>query len=45
MSVPVCYLKQMGKYPLSGIVYVFPLLVLVVAGRQTIMIFINQNLT
>ena len=44
MSIPVRTLKQMGTHPMSGIVYVFLLLVLVVAGRQTIPIFLNQDL-
>ena len=45
MSVPVCTLKKMGTYLLYGIVHVFLLLVLVVAGLQTVPIFPNRDLT
>ena len=38
-------MNKMGTYPLSGIVDVFLLLVLVVAGCQTVTIFTNQDLT
>ena len=43
MSVPVCTLNKMGTYPLYGIVHVFLLIVLVVAGRQTVLIFRGVN--
>ena len=45
MSVPVLTLNKMGTYSLSGILYVFILLVLLVAGLQTVLIFPNQDLT
>ena len=45
MYVPVSTLNQMVPYPLSGIVYVFLLLVLVVAGHHTVPMFPNQDLT
>ena len=45
MFIPVNTLKQMVSYTLSGIVYVFLLLVLVVAGHHTVPMFPNQDLT
>ena len=45
MSVPVLTLKKNGKYPLSGTVHVFLLLVLLVSGRQTVPIFNTQDIT
>ena len=37
--------KKMGTYPLFGVIYVFLWLVLVIVGRQTIMIFTNLDMT
>ena len=45
MSITVLTLTQMGKYPMSGIVNVFILPVLALAGRHTVPIFSSQDLT
>ena len=45
MSVPVHTLKEIDTYPMSEIVYVFLLLLLVVAGLQNVPIFPNHDLT